>query len=110
MSNVRYNVNIQYLNGSEENKREILNTRTIQSFQNLDEAIKKLRDIIIMDDDFATITIDEIKEDILKDRKELFDSGKELRWVKTCGPIFDCDGQKCYIGPGAYTISKVVLQ
>lgn len=106
---IRYNVNVQYLNGREEGERKPIRTRTIQTYENIDDAIKKLVKVVVADDCFATITEDEVRE-CIEEEKEWFESGKPIRWIKAQENIFDCDGKTIYIGPGAFTITKTVLQ
>lgn len=100
---VVYNINVQMLESYEKGRRKPIAERTIQTYDNLDDAIDKLIEECIRADYLTDITADEVRSDIELDR-ELFDKGDPYRIV------FKELRTSTYIGPGAYSLEKSVLQ
>ena len=100
---VVYNINVQMLESYERGRRKPIVERTIQTYDNIDDAIDKLIEECIRADYLMDITADEVRSDIELDR-ESFDKGKPYRIV------FKELRTPMYIGPGAYSLEKSILQ
>ncbi len=112
MKGTKYDVNVVILYGVEPNlKKKEYAKRVIQSFDNLDDAIDKLVEISIQCDELFDYCSADIRNDIWNYQKD-FDDGKPYRIIFENLAYYGAEKGKpvMYMGPGAYSIEKRVVQ